>query len=558
MKDLEYLKPLVKKNAVVKSGKMKAVTYTRISSSGQSNHSLEVQKETIAEYCDKYDIDVILEFGGKPESAKTDDRKEFNKLFAFIKNAKNTKSPINAIVVSQLDRFSRSDDNIALYNKVLNMGVNIFEANSGQPPLGFQNNLLDKINLLLANEDNQKRRKNCIGGMKKKLEKGERIGHPPMGYNYYGPLVTDRSMYSHDQRIEINEVGKQLKKAWKWKLQGHNNTIIVERLNRLGVKIYKQKLSRIWSNKFYCGVSESVLMEGLIEGNWEGMVTIKEFAKINGLLPCNRDQYESSTKENNRPLQGYIICFECGCKFTGYRSTKTGTHYYKCRKKGCKGGNINAKRTQKSTKDGVHELFIQLLNDYSLNTQIKPIFKELLHRLFKDLDKESAEKKKWFKTQKTILETKINKATDLYIEGKLKDERYEKIISILENDINDIEEKIDNLNIKSSNLLSQVDKCVDITFNLAKIWELSNYEDKQILQKTCFKSHLYYEKEKRLLRISKVNNVLTQIKRIKEIKGVKNKKNTFDKSAEFLLLESSIEISNLIPDYISLVNVFKR
>ena len=250
MKDLEYLKPLVKKNAVVKSGKIKAVTYTRISSSGQSNHSLEVQKETIAEYCDKYDIDVILEFGGKPESAKTDDRKEFNKLFAFIKNVKNTKSPINAIVVSQLDRFSRSDDNIALYNKVLNMGVNIFEANSGQPPLGFQNNLLDKINLLLANEDNQKRRKNCIGGMKKKLEKGERIGHPPMGYNYYGPLVTDRSMYSHDQRIEINEVGKQLKKAWKWKLQGHNNTIIVERLNRLGVKIYKQKLSKIWSNKF--------------------------------------------------------------------------------------------------------------------------------------------------------------------------------------------------------------------------------------------------------------------------------------------------------------------
>ena len=546
MKDLEYLKPLVNKKTVVKSDEIRAVTYTRISSSGQSNHSLELQKETIAEYCDKYGIDVIFEFGGKPESAKTDDRKEFNKLFAFIKKAKNTKNPINAIVVSQLDRFSRSDDNIALYNKVLNMGVSIFEANSGQAPSGFQNNLLDKINLLLANEDNQKRRKNCIGGMKKKLEKGELIGAPPMGYDYYGPLVSDRSMYSHDQRIEINDVGKKLKKAWKWKLQGHNDTIIMDRLNRLGVKLYKQKLSKMWRNKFYCGVSESVLMDDLIAGNWEGMITIKEFAKVNGLLTNNRDHYESSIKENYRPLQGYIFCSDCGSKFTGYRSTKTGTHYYKCRKKGCKGGNINAKRTQNSTKDGAHELFAQLLNDYSLNSQIKPIFKDLLQVLFKDLDKESIEEQKWLKAQKTILESKISKATNLFIEGRLKDEIYGKTISVLENDRNDIEDKIDNLNVKSSNLLSQLDKCVDITSNLAKMWELSNYDDKQILQKTCFKSPLYYEKEKRVLRTSKVNSVLTQIQRLKEVKGDKNKKDSSDNSDESLEVELTGARSNFL------------
>lgn len=48
--------------------------------------------------------------------------------------------------------------------------------------------------------------------------------------------------------IVINKTGKQLKKAFKWKVRGHKNDEIITRLKSLGVTINKQKLSMIFSN----------------------------------------------------------------------------------------------------------------------------------------------------------------------------------------------------------------------------------------------------------------------------------------------------------------------
>ncbi len=539
MKDLKHLERLQKKKKVVKSDKIRAVTYTRISSNGQSNFSIELQEETITEYCLKYDIEVVGQFGGKAESAKTDNRKEFNKLLDFIRQKSKTKSPINALIVSQLDRFSRSDDNIYLYNKVKKMGVKIYKAINGQPPCDIEDDLGDKIELLLANQDNQKRRKNCIGGMIKKLQKGELIGKPPMGYDYYGPLVRDKNFYSHEQKVLINEDGKKLRKAWQWKLQGHNDTVIMNRLKSMGVKMYKQKLSKMWRNTFYCGVRFSSLLEEPVVGLWEPMVSIKEFAKVNGFLKTDRSHYESTIMEDYRPLQGFIYCPECGRKFTGYRSTKTGTHYYKCSLRGCSGGNINAERTQNSTQEGMHDLFRSLLESYSLNIELKPIFKDLLEKTFKELDKETTEQRKWLKTQKTVLENDIEGVTTQFFRGKIKESIYDKMISKMETDMEEIDSKLEKLNFKSSNLLKKIDTCVEITSNLPRIWDLANYEDKQIIQKTCFYNEIKYFKKNRQLRTSKVNTVLSEIRRLKEVKQGKNEKDSSENSDESLLVESA-------------------
>ncbi len=542
MKDLKHLEKFVKrkKNKTnCYSDKIRAVTYSRISSTGQSNFSIEVQEEIITQYCNKHKIEVVGKFGGKAESAKTDNRKELNKLLNFITQKSKTKSPVNAIIVSQLDRFSRSDDNITLYNKVKKMGVKILQAKTGQSPENEEDDILLRIELMLANRDNQKRRENCINGMKKKLQKGELIGKPPIGYDYYGPCVTDKNFFSTKQKIIINDEGKKIRKAWKWKLQGHNDTVIMNRLNSMGVKIYKQKLSKIWRNTYYCGVRFSSLLEEPVVGQWEPMVSIKEFAKVNGFLKTDRVHYESTIMENHRPLQGFIYCPECGRKFTGYRSTKTGTHYYKCSLRGCSGGNINAERTQNSTQEGMHDLFRNLLESYSLNIELKPIFKDLLEKTFKELDKETTEQRKWLKKQKTVLENDIEGVTTQFFRGKIKESIYDKMISKMETDMEEIDSKIEKLNFKSSNLLKKIDTCVEITSNLPRIWDLANYEDKQIIQKTCFYNEIKYFKKNRQLRTSKVNTVLSEIRRLKEVKQGKNEKNSPDNEGESLLVESA-------------------
>lgn len=58
----------------------------------------------IFDYATRNNIEIVHSYGLNFESAKTDDRKEFNKMIADAKRNRN----INTILVFDLDRFSRS------------------------------------------------------------------------------------------------------------------------------------------------------------------------------------------------------------------------------------------------------------------------------------------------------------------------------------------------------------------------------------------------------------------------------------------------------------------
>ena len=65
---------------------------------------------------------------------------------------------------------------------------------------------------------------------------------------------------------------------------------IIKKLRALGLDVIKQKLSPIWRNPFYCGIIRNKLLgDDLAKGNWESMVSQKEFLIVqNILLRSNR------------------------------------------------------------------------------------------------------------------------------------------------------------------------------------------------------------------------------------------------------------------------------
>src|SRR5687768_4334509 len=90
----------------IKRGKALGVIYTRVSSKEQAenNGSLELQIKYCREFGEKHGIVIQHEFGGIYESAKTDGRKEFQRMLSFVK-----KNPdITYIIVHNYDRFSRT------------------------------------------------------------------------------------------------------------------------------------------------------------------------------------------------------------------------------------------------------------------------------------------------------------------------------------------------------------------------------------------------------------------------------------------------------------------
>ncbi|HZB12248.1 MAG TPA: recombinase family protein [Chryseolinea sp.] len=99
--------------------------YTRVSTKEQAdtNQSLETQKKYCLEYALKSGLNVLAFFGGTYESAKTDERNEFNRMIRF---SRNQKEAVSHILVYSLDRFSRTGDNaIFISSELKKQGISI-------------------------------------------------------------------------------------------------------------------------------------------------------------------------------------------------------------------------------------------------------------------------------------------------------------------------------------------------------------------------------------------------------------------------------------------------
>ena len=72
------------------TGVQNCVIYTRVSSKEQmdTNQSLEWQKKYCDDYARKNSLVIKGYFGGTYESAKSDERKEFNRMLKFVKASK--------------------------------------------------------------------------------------------------------------------------------------------------------------------------------------------------------------------------------------------------------------------------------------------------------------------------------------------------------------------------------------------------------------------------------------------------------------------------------------
>jgi site-specific DNA recombinase len=190
-------------------------SYTRVSSKEQftSNGSVQTQKSVAQEFAIQNNYNLTHEFGGTYESAKGDfTRKEFNNMIAEVRNSKT--KPY-AIMIFKMSRFSRSGSGgIAVVHELVDdMGVHLIETNTGlstATPRG-KNAILAK--LVEAERENIERLEFTMPGMKNFLKAGNWLGPAPFGYDHHGPRVNDYSRLSHEQKIVLNETGKNLAKG---------------------------------------------------------------------------------------------------------------------------------------------------------------------------------------------------------------------------------------------------------------------------------------------------------------------------------------------------------
>lgn len=470
-----------------------AVIYTRVSSKEQAdtNQSLETQKKYCLQYALKHELNVLGFFGGTYESAKTDERNEFNRMIRFVRNQHEG---ISLILVYSLDRFSRTGDNVIFISSELKRrGISIVSVTQPIDVSTHSGVLQQNIQFIFSKYDNDLRREKCITGMKEKLLRGEWTGMVPVGYSF------DRSE-GRTQRIVINEKGKQIAKAFAWKIQGYSNTEIADKLSKSGFKVDKKRLSEILRNPFYCGYLSHNLLEGqVIKGNHEALITEGTFLQANEMLKKNAQGYKQENKNANIPLKNFVRCAECGTPFTGYIVKAKNLYYYKCNKIGCK-CNRSAK--------GMHSLYADFLKSYQIDQESCGLLKEQLLVTYEYLTQSEQETRVTSHQKLNELQNKLNKIEERFAYGEIDRDIFEKIAGKLKEEIRFLSGNSEPSKNKLSNPSEFIDHSLKICSNLSDLWVSGEYDQKVQLQDLLFPGGILFDKQKENYRTEKVNSIL--------------------------------------------------
>ena len=476
----------------------KCVIYTRVSTKDQAdnNMSLTTQKNLCEKFCQKNGFEIIECFGGTYESAKNDERKEFNRMLTFIKKSKEK---ISQIVVYSIDRFSRSGANaIYIKEQLKKSGVTIQSVSQPTDTTTSSGRLQQNIHFVFSDFDNELRRDKCVTGMRESLLRGDWCVHAPIGY--------DHIKQNGKRMIVLNEIGKKLKNIFVWKAkEGITHAEIKARLEKQDVKLPIQRISALIKNPFYCGLLVHNLLEGkVIEGNHEKLVSKELFLEANEIKNGNTGGYKVFVPNDDIPLKHFLKCENCGCYLRGYKATKNQKYYYKCGTLGCK---INIRA------EVVHIEFKKELEQYSvsLHESMNGIVTKYLEHTYSQLHKDSDEEKLLLEKQIQEIEKKVERIEEKFINDELKKELFDKYNERFRIEKREIQQKLELLPKKSSNLEKCIEKAIKLSSKLNTAWDLADYSNKQKLQYLMFPDGMFYNKKNNLCRTIRVNSIFSAI-----------------------------------------------
>ena len=533
MKDLSVFKQFAKPSKSIQfKTDGKAVIYTRVSTKEQAenNASLETQLKYCKELAVKKGIEVLEHFGGTYESAKSDERKQFQKMLTYVKRRKD----IGYIIVYSYDRFSRTGANGAyISDQLKKQGIVTIsatqEVDTSTSAGSFQQNLY----YMFSQFDNELRRDKSVSGMQERLRKGYYIGPLPFGYTNLNPGNGKTPNYV------INDQGKLLQKAFLLKAKSNlANSEIVKKFKSKGLNITEKKFSKYLRNPFYCGMLISTLLpDEILKGKQPPLVSEDVFLKINNILYSRPQGHVYNSEDEHLPLKTFIKSFECKTPYTGYLVRSKNLYYYKNRRKGSK-ENRSAKK--------LHQTFIDFLNDYKLQDEklVEPL-KEIITDKFIELNSESIEDAKRIEADIENLQKRLERLEERFVFEEITKPQYDKFKQKLELEKREFESKKLNFKFNSSNLKKAVDKALDYALNLPSLWESGNVETKRALQYMVFPEGIYYDFKNHRVRTFRVNSIFSAIASISGEMSGNKKENYHSNNDNSLEVESErIELSS--------------
>lgn len=499
MKNIELFKIFLKEDKTVIPKGDNAVIYTRVSHSSQEeNTSLESQKRFCMQFAEKKGLNVIECFGGTYESAKTDDRKEFNKMMSYLKKSKN----VSTVIVYSYERFSRSGMQGAKIAEDLlkKSGIVTLSVTQELDPRTVSGSFQQQIFFMFSKMDNEMRRDKTITGMRELVRKGVIPYTIPRGYTN-----ANKGSRAIDQILKVNYEGELLKKAFEMKFQyNYSDAFICEKLKLQGYRIDARRIGEVFRNPFYCGIIISKLIPNeIIEGKHPVIVSKEKFLKINNIKTELTSQNSIRQKDHdNLPLKRFVKCGNCGTAMTGFLVKKKNIYYYKCRVNGCS--------STKNSED-LHEVFGEFIESFKIDSKLIPKIKEILPKIYEKKFKSEIENQAIDKRRISEIQVKLDLLEERFVFNEINKEQFQKFSSKLESDKNELIMKSNRSIINSSNLKKCLDFALKICEKPYEIWQKSNIEQKIKFQTLLFPDGIEFHKKSDTVQTSRINSIFSSI-----------------------------------------------
>ena len=460
----------------------KAVIYVRVSSPRQvENTSLDVQETACRDWCAQNGIEVAKVFREEGESAKTANRTQFQRMFAYLDEHQ---SAISHVVVDKFDRFSRSVDEGAEYRMRLRRFkialCSVKEPTDETPAGKFVETLMGAV----AEFDNDTRSQRALDGMKASVKAGRWTWLPPLGYltgrKNEPSLVLDPARADLLAKFfELVASGKRKADAWKHVL-AH------------GLRSVDGKVPSLWTaskwlkNPLYCGRIELPKWGVSVKGDFEPLVSEETYRRVQDQLSGKAVVPTPHRRANEKyPLRRLVLCPVCREPATA--STSKGKYnrysYYHCHRVA---GHFRAPA------HSVESAFLDLLDRLQPEPDRMRLIEAIFRRVWTDkqntADAEARKIKAELKNRRDQKERSLN----LMRAGVLTQEDFTGLYQQDNAAIGELESQLLLAQRKVIDADTAVSYLMHLFWNSRNLWENSDLDGKQRIARTIFPEGIFF------------------------------------------------------------------
>ena len=391
---------------MITKGKKRALLYTRVSTLEQEEGaSLRYQEEQLRNYCERNCLEVVGCYTDK-ESGRDFDRKEFIRLFNYVKD---NKGMVDYVLVTRWDRFGRNQPlTVKTKSDFKKLGISVRAIEQNIDESIPEHKLIENIQYTLDEIESDKISIRVKASNYKYAKEGAYLNRIPFGY--------DRCIIEDKASMVQNEKAVYVKEAYTRFASGNYSTEALR--EELGLDVCKQTFINILRNKVYAGYVKVPAFKGegeyWVRGLHEPIVNLTLFEQAQNVLNGNRPvPIRIAKKENPFFLRGHVICPHCNRPFTASRSKgRTGYYsYYHCDSKyGC---------NHRIAKDEFEGKLIKSMSGLKIKKTVEKLYNSIFKTLVIDKTKYVTRKANEIEKQIQTLNEKIAKNQDLLIEGSI-------------------------------------------------------------------------------------------------------------------------------------------